>query len=86
MHNSCLQECNPSILLYYRFDISFKTIAGEAKSVTSEMTALWLEMTLPTILSGYPIENIFNADEFGLFYQCRPNKTFHYKKEKCTGV
>ena len=73
------------ILLSYRFDISFKTIAGEAKSVTSEMTAPWLETTLPTILSRYPIENIFNADEFGLFYQCSPNKTFHFKKEKCTG-
>ena len=49
------------------------------------MTAPWLETTLPTILSRYPIENVFNADEFGLFYQCLPNKTFHFKKEKCSG-
>lgn len=65
--------------------MSFKTIAGESKSVTEEMTAPWLETTLPTILSRYPIENVFNADEFGLFYQCLPNKTFHFKKEKCSG-
>ena len=49
------------------------------------MTAPWLETTLPTILSRYPIENVFNADEFGLFYQCLPNKNFHFKKEKCSG-
>ena len=40
---------------------------------------------LPTILSRYPLENIFNADEFGLFYQCLPNKTLHLKGEKCSG-
>ena len=49
------------------------------------MTAPWLETTLPTIPSRYPIENVVNADEFGLFYQCLPNKTFHFKKEKCSG-
>ena len=27
----------------------------------------------------------FNADEFGLFYQCLPNKTLHLKGEKCSG-
>ena len=49
------------------------------------MVASWFETTLPTILSNYKLENIFNADEFGLFYQCLPNKTFHLKSEKCSG-
>ena len=39
---------------------------------------------LPTILSHYPLENIFNADEFGLLYKCLPNKTLHLKGEKCS--
>ena len=65
--------------------MSFKNISGESKSVTEEMTAPWTETTLPTILSRYPLENIFNADEFGLFYQCLPNKTLHLKGEKCSG-
>ena len=68
-----------------RFGISFKTIAGEAKSVTEEMTAPWLETTLPTILSRYPLKDLFNADEFGLFYQCLPDKSYHFTKEKCIG-
>ena len=49
------------------------------------MTAPWTETTLPIILSCYLLENIFNADEFGLFYQCLPNKTLHLKGEKCSG-
>ena len=31
------------------------------------------------------MENIFNADEFGLFCQCLPDKTYHLKGEKCSG-
>ena len=49
------------------------------------MTAPWTETALPTILSHYPLENIVNADEFGLFYQCLPNKTLHLKGEKYSG-
>ena len=70
---------------FCRYDISFKTTSGEAKSVTEETMAPWLETTLPTILSKYPLENIFNDDEFGLFFLCLPNKTFHFKKGKCSG-
>ena len=62
-----------------------KVIGGESKSVTKEMTSSWSETTLPTILSNYKLENIFNADEFGLFYQCIPDKTYHLKEEKCSG-
>ena len=74
-----------NFVFFCRYDISFKTISGEAKSVTEEMTAPWLETTLSTILSRYPLENIFSGDEFGLFFQCLPNKTFHFKKDKCSG-
>ena len=73
------------ILFFCRYDVSLKTISGKAKSVTGEMMTPWLETTLPTILSRYPLENIFNDDEFGLFFQCFPNETFHFKKDKCSG-
>ena len=65
--------------------MSFKNISSESNAVTEEMIAPWTETMLPTILSRYPLENIFNADEFGLFYQCLPNKTLHLKGEKCSG-
>ena len=62
-----------------------KIIGGESKSVTKEMTSSWSKTTLPTILSNYKLENIFNTNEFGLFYQCLPDKTHHLKGEKCSG-
>ena len=65
--------------------MTFKTVVGESDSVQPEMVASWFETILPTILSNYKLEDIFNADEFGLFYQCLPNKTLHLKSEKCSG-
>ena len=53
-------------------------------AVTGEMTASRNEKTLPTLLSNYKLENIFNTDEFGLFYQCLPTKTYHLSGEKCS--
>ena len=49
------------------------------------MVAPWNETTLPTLLSKYDLKDIFNADEFGLFYQCLPNKTYHFEGQKCSG-
>ena len=61
------------------------TISGESASVTTEMAAPWNETTLPTLLSSYKLEDTFNADEFGLSYQCLPSKTYHLSGEKCSG-
>ena len=49
------------------------------------MTAPWNETALPTLLSNYKLEDTFNADEFGLLYQCLPSKTYHLSGEKCSG-
>ena len=49
------------------------------------MVASWNETALPTCLSKYDLTDIFNADEFGLFYQCLPNKTYHSKCQKFSG-
>lgn len=64
---------------------TFKTIAREASSCTPEMNASWEQTTLPTILSSYNLADIYNANEFGLFYQALPEKSLHLKSEKCVG-
>ena len=59
-------------------------ILREGKDVTEEMAAHWKETTLQT----YEACDIYNADEFGLFYQLLPQKTLNLKKkkkEKCAG-
>ena len=68
-----------------RHNISFKEVSGESKSVTPEMTAAWKETSLPTILSRYELKDVYNANEFGLFYQGLPKKTLHLKGEECSG-
>ena len=64
-----------------RYNISFKEVSGESKSVTPEITAAWKETSLPTILSRYELKDIYNADEFGLSFQRLPKKTLHLKSE-----
>ncbi|XP_065668047.1 tigger transposable element-derived protein 4-like [Hydra vulgaris] len=32
-----------------------------------------------------PMNSVFNADEFGLFCRCLPDKSLHLKNEKCIG-
>ena len=66
-------------------NVSLKIIGGESKSVTKEMTSSWSATTLPKIISNYKLEDIFNADEFGFFYQCLPDKLYHLKGEKSSG-
>ena len=63
-----------------RHGVAFKAIVG-----TLEMTASWKESTLPTLLSSYALRDIFNADEFGLFYKALPDKSMHLKSEDCVG-
>ena len=49
------------------------------------MTTAWNETSLPIILSRYELTEIYNADEFNLFYQGLPKKVLHVKGEKCGG-
>ena len=42
------------------------------------MVAPWEQTTLPTILSKYDLNQIYNADEFGLHL-----KSLHLKNEHC---
>ena len=49
------------------------------------MVTAWNETTLPTLLSNYSLENVYNADEYGLCYQFLPNKSYQLKTEKCSG-
>ena len=68
-----------------QFNVSFKTVSGESNACTDEMVAPWEQTTLPTILSKYDLNQIYNTDEFGLFYRTQPNKSLHLKIENCVG-
>ena len=68
-----------------RFNVSFKTVSCENNACTNEMVALWEQTTLPTYLSKYDLNQIYNADEFGLFYRAQPNTSLYLKNQNCVG-
>ena len=68
-----------------RYNVSFKKISAEGNACTDEMNAPWAETTLPTMLSKYELNQIYNADKFGLFYRGQPKKSLHLKDERCVG-
>ena len=70
---------------YFQECYHSQTIFGESKVVNTEMTPPQKETTLPTLLSSYESDDIFNADDFGFFYQYLPSKAFHLPAEKCFG-
>ena len=70
--------------LFFSHGITFKEVSGESGKVTKEMAAPWDETTLPTILARYQLKDIFNADEFGLFYEALSSKSLHFRGRRCS--
>ncbi|XP_057657380.1 tigger transposable element-derived protein 4-like [Diorhabda carinulata] len=67
-----------------RHAIVFKKLSGEAAGVPSATSDDWLSKVWPTIREGYSDSDVFNADETGLFYKLTPDRTLHFKGEKCS--
>lgn len=67
-----------------RNDIVFKNICGESNAVDNYDCNQWIK-NLPALLQDFSPDNIFNADEAGLFYKCLPDKTFTFKGQPCHG-
>ena len=66
-------------------NVVFRTVSCEERSCIEEMTASWEQAHLLTIVCRYELKDIYNTDEFGLFYQQLPTKSFHLKGERCAG-
>jgi hypothetical protein len=59
-------------------------MAGESADA-DEKAEDFIVNVLPRLLEGYAAEDICNADETGLFFKCRPDKTYGFSNEKCHG-
>lgn len=68
-----------------RHSIAAGKIVGESASVNMNTVNEWLTDVWPNIQQGYQAENIFNADETGLFYKLTPDKTLRFTGESCSG-
>ena len=69
----------------WRKDSVCKKLHGEAESVDQNGIDEWQTNCLPALLKQFKAEDIFNADETGLFYRCLPDRTHVFKNDKCAG-
>ena len=66
-----------------RKDIVYKKLHGEAESVDQNGVDEWQTNCLSALLKQFKAEDIFNADETGMFYRCLPDRTHVFKNDKC---
>jgi hypothetical protein len=59
-------------------------LSGESAGVNLEAAEDW-KSKLKQVVSEYPPENQFNADETGLFYRQMPRKSLVQNREKYEG-
>ena len=59
-----------------RHSICMKKVSGEEKSVSEEDVEPWLHST--DLLKKYKPEDIYNADETGLFYKLQSDRTLTF--------
>lgn len=64
--------------------IIFRKLCDESQSVSDELCSEWIK-NLPVLLKDYSPDNIYNADETGLFCKTLPEKTAVFKGEACHG-
>lgn len=67
-----------------RHNIVFGKIHGESANVDSNVCNNWISNIWPKIRENYTDNQIFNADETSIFYKLTPDKSFHFKNEKCS--
>lgn len=60
-------------------------ISGESLSVQQSDVTEWQAKVCPNLRSKFSDDEIFNADETGLFYKLTPDKTVKFRDEKCSG-
>ena len=68
-----------------RYNIKFSTLCGEGAEVDPTVISDWSQR-LSSICEGYQPEDIFNADETGLYYRTLPGKSMIHVNDSAQGV
>jgi hypothetical protein len=66
--------------------LGYRKVCSEANSVNPEEVVAWEDTTLLHLVAKYSPKDIFSADEFGLFYNMLPDKTYTFKGANCKGI
>jgi hypothetical protein len=68
-----------------RHGLEYKSVFVESASVDEGTVDYWKSVTLVRYLEGYKPNDIFNADETGIFLNLLPSKTLATRGDKCHG-
>lgn len=68
-----------------RENLTFKKTYGEQKDADCTVADLWVEREWPKIFTRFSPENIYNADETGLYFRALPEHTYMLKNESAKG-
>jgi len=81
------RKCSASWIQRFRqrHNIGFGKISGDSSAVNTDICSNWLANVWPSLRAGYCDDEIYNADEAGLFFKLTPDKTLRFKGEKCSG-
>ena len=66
-----------------RHNLLNKTVVGQANTVNLSEVNEWIHTTGASIQSRYDNQNIYNADETGLFWRLLPTRTYCERGESC---
>ena len=61
-----------------RAGLSYNYIKEESKSVDAQEIENWKKI-LPDLITDYNPKDVYNMDEWGLFFNLLPDKTYAYK-------
>jgi hypothetical protein len=64
----------------------YRKVCGETNSVNPEEVVAWKHTTLLYLMAKYSPKDMLNAEEFGLFYNMLPDKTYTFKAASCKGI
>lgn len=62
-----------------RHSICYRSVQGEAGKVDKDKLGEWQESVLKSEIARFSPEDVYNADEYGLFWKVLPHKTLAFK-------
>ena len=68
-----------------RLGIRYRKGHGEKNSANTEAAQRWMENRMPEIMQEFSEDQIYNADETGLFFRAMPDGTLCFDKEQLSG-
>ena len=68
-----------------RYGIKYKKAHGEKNDADVESADVWTSTVLSEILENFEPQNIYNADETGVYYRALPDGTLTFATEKLSG-